>query len=386
MAIQLMSNVKIITSGVTPTTSNLLPGQAAFGKLTSDGKYHIFGNTGEGGGAGKVVDIVLDTYSAIAAPELEEVLASGNDTTADILFKETAEGETLVTVGKGGVVAGTTKLTKDGFVDNGKVVLSANPSLVVSDSDAAQMRTFLKVYSKAEIDAKLAGVYHVKGSVANFAALPADAVAGDVYNVKAAGGTDIHGNAIKAGDNVVYVDAKGDDPAGWDVLSGLVDLTAYYTSAQVDNLLKAYAKTTEVNSKLEAYAKSADVYTKTAADEKFATKATTYTKTEIDGKVTTINQSIADAKKAGTDAQAAVDALEPRVETLENAGYQTAADVNKILSNGHYVKDANYVHTDNNYDATAKGKVDKIITNGDGTKVLKNDGSYDTLEIAVVSI
>lgn len=386
MAIQLMSNVKIITSGLTPTTANLLPGQAAFGKLTSDGKYHIFGNTGEGGGAGKVVDIVLDTYASIAAPELEEVLASGNDTTADILFKETAEGETLVTVGKGGVVAGTTKLTKDGFVDNGKVVLSANPNLVVSEADAAQMRTFLSVYSKAEIDAKLAGVYHVKGSVANFAALPADAVVGDVYNVKAAGGTDIHGNAIKAGDNVVYVDAKGDDPAGWDVLSGLVDLSAYYTSEQVNTLLADYAKTTEVDAKLEAYAKSADVYTKTAADDKFATKADTYTKTEIDGKVTTINQSIADAKKAGTDAQAAVDALEPRVETLENAGYQTAADVNKILSDGNYVQDANYVHTDNNYDATAKGKVDKIITTGDGTKVLKDDGSYDTLEIAVVSI
>ena len=77
---------------------------------------------------------------------------------------------------------------------------------------------------------------------------------------------------------------------------------------------------------------------------------------------------------------------EPRVETLENAGYQTAADVNQILTDGNYVQDANYVHTDNNYDATAKGKVDKIVTTGDGTKVLKDDGNYDTLEIAVVSI
>lgn len=47
MAIQLISNVKIITSGAAPTTENLLPGQAAFGKLNSDGKYHLFGNTGE---------------------------------------------------------------------------------------------------------------------------------------------------------------------------------------------------------------------------------------------------------------------------------------------------------------------------------------------------
>lgn len=47
MAIQLMSNVKIITSGNKPTTANLLPGQAAFGKLNADQKYHLFGNTGE---------------------------------------------------------------------------------------------------------------------------------------------------------------------------------------------------------------------------------------------------------------------------------------------------------------------------------------------------
>ena len=129
------------------------------------------------------------------------------------MFKETAEGETLVTVGKGGVVAGTTKLTKDGFVDNGKVVLSANPNLVVSEADASTMRGFLNVYSKAEVDAKLAGVYHVKGSVNSFADLPESPEVGDVYNIKTAGGTDIHGNAIKAGDNVVYVAAQDPDPA-----------------------------------------------------------------------------------------------------------------------------------------------------------------------------
>lgn len=351
MAIQLMSNVKIITSGNKPTTTNLLPGQAAFGKLTEDGKYHLFGNTGEGGAAGKVVDIVLDTYSALAAPTLASVLAVGNTSTLDILFKETAEGETLVTVGKGGVVAGTTKLTKDGFIDNGKVVLSANPNLVVSEADAATMCGFLNVYSKTEVDAKLAGVYHVKGSVNSFADLPESPEVGDVYNIKTAGGTDIHGNAIKAGDNVVYVAAQAPDPAGWDVLSGLVDLSSYYTKEQVDNLFKGY-----------------------------------YSKTDIDGKVETINTNIADAKKAGTDAQAAVDALTPRVETLENAGYQTAADVKGILTTENVVKDADYVHTDNNYTTAEKEKVAKIVTSGDGTKVLKDNGEYDTLEVAVVSI
>lgn len=346
MAIQLMSNVKIITSGVTPTVANLLPGQAAFGKLTADGKYHLFGNTGEGGGSGKVVDIVLDTYTALDAATLQSVLTSGNKSTLDIQFTETADGEVLVTVGKAGLTAGTTTVTKDGFIDNGKVVLSANPALVVSEADATIMRGFLSVYSKAEIDAKVASVMHIKGSVEAFANLPENPAVGDVYNIKTAGGTDIHGNAVKAGDNVVYVAANGDDPAGWDILSGVVDLTSYYTKDQVNAEL----------------AKKADA-------------ATTYNKTEVDEKVKTA-QDAADAAQAGVDA-------------INAKGYQTAADVTKTLTDGHYVADADYVHTDNNYDATAVAnvaKAAKLVIDGDGTKVLKNDGSYDTITIAVAEI
>ncbi|MBQ3442777.1 MAG: hypothetical protein IJG33_05980 [Selenomonadaceae bacterium] len=43
----------------------------------------------------------------------------------------------------------------------------------------------------------------VKGSVANFAALPSNAQVGDMYNVTNAGGQDENGVPIKAGDNVV---------------------------------------------------------------------------------------------------------------------------------------------------------------------------------------
>lgn len=417
MAIQLMSNVKIITSGAAPTTANLLPGQAAFGKV--NGKYHLYGNTGEGGGAGKVVDIVTDTYDALGGvPNIQTVLTTGNVSTLDILFKETAEGETLLTVGKGGVVAGTTKLTKDGFVDNGKVVLSANPHLVVSPEDAAQMRTFLnvyskaevyskeEVYSKAEVDGKVAGAFHVKGCCdAN--ELPADAKVGDVWNITANTAnpkkTDINGKVLVAGDNVVWVGAESGThahDAGWDALSGVVDLSNYYTKADIDGFLAEYAKSTDV-----------------------------YTKTEIDGKVNTINANVtaakeqadkgvadaATAKQAADAAQATANAAKTaaetanteigktndRVTTLENAGYQTAADVNKILTDGHYqtaddvtatlttghyVSDEHYVHTDNNYTASDKGKVDKLVTNGDGTKVLTDNGSYDTLQLSVVSI
>lgn len=262
--VQLLSNVKIITSGVMPTTANLLPGQAAFGKINSDGKYHLFGNTGEGGDAGKVVDIVLDTYSGISAYTLEEVLAQGNTSKLNVVFTDEG-GTTKVTIGPAGVVMGETSVKEDGIKVAGKDVLSAALT-TVSDDDAATMRGLLKVYSKTEIDGMLAGVYHIKGSVDAFTNLPTNAKVGDVYNIKTAGGTDIHGTPIKAGDNVVYVASNGDDPAGWDVLSGVVDLSAYYTSAQVDGLLADYAK-------------SADVYTKTAANDKFLAKTdaeTTY--------------------------------------------------------------------------------------------------------------
>lgn len=387
MAIQLMSNVKIITSGIAPTTANLLPGQAAFGKLTADGKYHLFGNTGEGGGAGKVVDIVLDTYASLSAISFDDALKAGNTTKLSAIFQD-AEGNTKVTISSAGVeVAEGGKLTI-----GGKDMFYAGLASV-SEDDAAKMRGLLSVYSKAEIDGMVAGAFHFKGDVEAFTNLPTDAKAGDVYVVKTAGGTDIHGIKVNANDSVAYVDAHGDDPAGWIVLSGVFDLSAYYTSEQVDNLLTAYAK-------------SADVYTKTAADDKFlsktdadttyAAKTSVYTKEEVDAAHSTMNTNITAAQTKADDASAAaatnageIAKSNARIKTLEDAGYQTAADVTKTLTDGHYVADADYVHTDNNYDAAAVAnvaKAEKLVVNGDGSKVLKDDGSYDTLELTVVSI
>jgi len=59
-----------------------------------------------------------------------------------------------------------------------------------------------------------------KGSVANFAALPADNNSvGDMYNIQSAGGVDAHGTPIKADDNVIW------NGTGWDNLGGEVDLS-----------------------------------------------------------------------------------------------------------------------------------------------------------------
>ena len=93
-------------------------------------------------------------------------------------------------------------------------------------------------YTKTEIDGKLGGAFHYKGSYDTFAALIADVTepsVGDVYNIKTAGGTDDQGVAIKAGDNVVCKTTKTEsDAAKWDVLSGTVDLSAYYNKTEVD--------------------------------------------------------------------------------------------------------------------------------------------------------
>lgn len=97
-------------------------------------------------------------------------------------------------------------------------------------------------YTKTEIDGKLGGAFHYKGTKENFAALIADVTepsVGDVYNIQTAGGTDSQGVAIKAGDNVVCKTAKtGDTAAEWDVLAGTVDLSAYYNKTETDGKIK----------------------------------------------------------------------------------------------------------------------------------------------------
>ena len=97
-------------------------------------------------------------------------------------------------------------------------------------------------YTKTEIDGKLGGAFHYKGTKENFATLIADVTepsVGDVYNIQTAGGTDSQGVAIKAGDNVVCKTAKtGDTAAEWDVLAGTVDLSAYYNKTETDSKIK----------------------------------------------------------------------------------------------------------------------------------------------------
>lgn len=79
-------------------------------------------------------------------------------------------------------------------------------------------------YTKTEVDAKVASVYRVKGSVATVAALPTSGnTTGDVYNVTA------------TGMNYVWTGTE------WDALGSIVDLSDYAKTADIDTKLEAKA-------------------------------------------------------------------------------------------------------------------------------------------------
>ena len=91
-------------------------------------------------------------------------------------------------------------------------------------------------YAKAD---DISAAFNVKGSKDTFAELPAsNNKNGDVWNIKIAGGTDRYGTAVKAGDNVVYVEDKI-TPAnsGWDVLGGTTDLSGYVETVSGKSLI-----------------------------------------------------------------------------------------------------------------------------------------------------
>ena len=110
---------------------------------------------------------------------------------------------------------------------------AAYDALVAADTLAGMGIT--DAYTKSEIDGKIASAVHYKGSVDTYAELPANPEIGDVYNVAQA---NVAAN-VKAGDNVAW------NGTAWDVLAGVVDLSAYtptadfvpMTDAEVDALL-----------------------------------------------------------------------------------------------------------------------------------------------------
>lgn len=162
--------------------------------------------------------------------------AIGADDTADTVKGRIKTLETTV----GGATSGLVQQVNTNTTDIGtnKTDISGLKTRVTTiETDYAPKDTtgLVNYYTKTEVDGKVAGAFHFKGSIAKIADITGIPVEGDVWNITTGGETDRHGTVIKAGDNVAWSVIGG--VGGWDVLAGTMDLAAYYTSAQVDNLL-----------------------------------------------------------------------------------------------------------------------------------------------------
>ena len=105
------------------------------------------------------------------------------------------------------------------------------PSIPTKTSDLTNDSDFQTgTQVESAISTALTSVMHYKGSVATYADLEAiqNPTIGDVYNV------------TETGKNYAW------NGTAWDELSGIMDLSAYYTSAQVDTLLSAKANTADL--------------------------------------------------------------------------------------------------------------------------------------------
>lgn len=84
------------------------------------------------------------------------------------------------------------------------------------------------------VKAKLVNIYTYRGSKDTYEELPTDAVAGDVWNVKAAYGNN------PAGTNYAWV-VDLTDGGHWDALGGSLDLSNYFTKSEVEAAIKVEA-------------------------------------------------------------------------------------------------------------------------------------------------
>ena len=120
---------------------------------------------------------------------------------------------------------------------NGKNVEQAIQDINDAGYIDKEVTELTNYYDKKEIDEKLTSAFYYKGEVETYDALSEltdTAKKGDTYNIKQAS------EHNKAGDNAVF---NGTD---WDVLSGVVDLTDYYTKTQTDEAI-AFAVTGALN-------------------------------------------------------------------------------------------------------------------------------------------
>ena len=165
---------------------------------------------------------------------------------------------------------------------------AAKTELIGTDGDTGTSDTIkgAKKYAEEQIAAQVASAYKAAGSV-DFASLPALSATeeGKVYNVTDAFSTtedfiEGAGKSYPAGTNVVCIDT-GDETFKWDVLAGMVDLSAYDT-AEVAAGKVATAKQEAIN------AAAADATSKANAALENAKEYADGLNTAMDGRVTAV--------------------------------------------------------------------------------------------------
>ena len=118
-----------------------------------------------------------------------------------------------------------------------KVNVEAGKGLSSNDFTAAEKTKLAQIdLSLYALKTDVSAVYKYKGSVATYDKLPTTGnVVGDVYDVQSNGA------------NYAW------NGTAWDALGGNLDLTAYYTKTQTDNLLAGKASVSDVYKKTETY-------------------------------------------------------------------------------------------------------------------------------------
>ena len=224
------ANKTVVDSTMSSTSTNPVQNKAVYDSLATK----VDKVTGK--------ELSSNDYTDTEKTKLEGIEEKANNYTLPNATSSTLGGVkvgTNISVSNGtiSVATGTTSAVGVVKLENAastSTTTAATPAAVkavkdIADGKAAKATTLsgygiTDAYTKTEIDGKVSGALHYKGSKDTYADLPTTGnTTGDVWNIVNADAS--HG--VKAGDNVAW---NGTD---WDVLSGTVDLSAYMLIADM---------------------------------------------------------------------------------------------------------------------------------------------------------
>lgn len=228
----------------------------------------------------QVAQIVKDTADVLVEKAVEEAVPGIVDEKVDAKFESVSAdiAKEATAAAKEAAVKEVTEQIREDFVPTEKfnselepvksdvaetkAEVAANKTAIEENtskieelkSTTATKESLNNYYTKSDIDTKISGVYHYRGSVATYDDLPKqDVVVGDVYNV------------IDTGMNYAWTSD------GWDALGNLFEADNYYTKEEADSevasKLTDYAKTAEITEELDKKANSAEVNDKITSIE-----------------------------------------------------------------------------------------------------------------------